>query len=723
MPRYQGPNQMQDFESEYEPERYTAGPNAPADPSNQGESVDMRLFGNYMQDVPENIQIPEYPTGQPTYTPPVIPDVTEGPITAGIAQEVREESQGYTPTGNIYNPGYTGPDGSNSGQFDQGSTLGSLNDSDVYLGSHTGNSENPAQDATNPTTTEAAEEAARLTQQRKARNVQQQMADGSMEYLEANNLLNQHISEDVYQTEEYTDPEGNKAIRPKVDPLTGDPLLKPELQADPFEAARTEVSPVSTATTSNAGSSGDVTAAASSATNVAVGENTFSSAASAEAFLAQFTEGTAVTAADHANIKAAKDVIARDFEASLIPISEVGNSLDKLRDIEPMKAASVAANMNELLSELESGNVPLWARPAVTKVEQSLAGRGVGASSIGRDSLFNAIISAAMPIAQSDANLEQDSNKTNYNSKVQALFNDEAQIFAARQFNATSINQTNQFISNLKAQVDMNNAARKDNMAQFNSSQRNQISLFNTQQLNDMEKLNTSERNAIARSNAQMQTNVSVSNAQMNTQVNMANAEMSGRFAMADADAANRMALANADRATQVSMSNRDSADRLSMSNADRATQVAMSNASMSNQLAQHQATLDANREQFNTQSANAIAQADVSWRRNLNTAETAAINAANQANVSNAFNLNNQAQQNLWQESRDKAHWAETATENEIARQHEGAMRLLVADIETAAAEGAAGSNSAWDKAKDAIITQGIDYSIDWFVNTNTND
>ena len=100
-----------------------------------------------------------------------------------------------------------------------------------------------------------------------------------------------------------------------------------------------------------------------------------------------------------------------------------------------------------------------------------------------------------------------------------------------------------------------------------------------------------------------------------------------------------------------------------------------------------------------------------------MNTAETAAINAANQANVSNAFNLNNQAQQNLWQESRDRAHWAETATENEKARQHEGAMRLLVADIEAGRAEGAAGGSSAWDQAKDAFLSKGIDKATDWLL------
>ncbi len=610
MAAQRGPSKMQDF-MEDKPKEITSG--ATSDPSQRGEVADMRMFGNYMQDVPSEVGNTSTPA---VYTEPAPADPSQrGQFTDQIRNTVTQESQNYSPTGNIYNPGYVGPTGGNSGQFDQGSTLGSLNDGDVYLGSHTAkeSAKNQSNAARASATTEATKEAKRLTEQQKARDTQQEIADDSQGYLAKNDLLNEYTAEDIYLR--------NDDGTPKLDPTTGEPLVRPELQSDDAILA------------------GEVL--------VNNGNGAFQgNATQAQAFLA-----TATAATPHAEIQAAQDVIVKDYEASLIPLSEVGNSLEKLRDIEPMQAASTARHMNELLAGMEEGNVPLWARPAVTKVEQALAGRGISASSIGRDSLFNAIINAAMPIAESDAAKEQDANKTNYNAKVQALFNDEAQIFAARQFNATSINQKNQFMTSLKAQVDQQNAARKDNMAQFNSQQRNSINMFN-------------------------------------------------------ADAANKVSLANAANQTQVSVAN-----------ANNATQVAVSNAQAANQLAMHQSSLDAQREQFNSQQQNAIAQADVAWRRNLNTAETAGINAANQANVSNAFNLNNQAQQNLWQETRDRAHWAETATENEKARQHEGAMRLLVADIEAGRAEGAASGSSAWDRAKDAFLSKGIDKATDWLL------
>ena len=53
-----------------------------------------------------------------------------------------------------------------------------------------------------------------------------------------------------------------------------------------------------------------------------------------------------------------------------------------------------------MLSGIEDGEIPVWARPAVSQVEQMLAERGMSASTVARDSLVNTIIQAALPIAQ-----------------------------------------------------------------------------------------------------------------------------------------------------------------------------------------------------------------------------------------------------------------------------------------------------------------------------------
>ena len=54
--------------------------------------------------------------------------------------------------------------------------------------------------------------------------------------------------------------------------------------------------------------------------------------------------------------------------------------------------ALVSNQLDTLLTGLDNGEVPTWAQPAVSAVNQMLAQRGLSASTIGRDNLFNAIL-------------------------------------------------------------------------------------------------------------------------------------------------------------------------------------------------------------------------------------------------------------------------------------------------------------------------------------------
>ena len=200
-----------------------------------------------------------------------------------------------------------------------------------------------------------------------------------------------------------------------------------------------------------------------------------------------------------------------NFEGTVQTISGLAQNLAKVAALEPMKAASMSSKLNSMLDGMEEGVIPLWARPAVTKVEQALAGRGLSASSIGRDSLFNAIIQAAMPIAQQDAAFEQDANKTVYTSKVQAIFEDTKIEFASAQFNAKSANDSAQFKAQLETQVALQNAARSDTMAQFNADS-----------LNKGEQFNASEGNRMAQFNATMETQRDQFNKTMDAKIDSA---------------------------------------------------------------------------------------------------------------------------------------------------------------------------------------------------------
>ena len=82
--------------------------------------------------------------------------------------------------------------------------------------------------------------------------------------------------------------------------------------------------------------------------------------------------------------------------------------------------ALVSTQMEGLLAGMEDGETPAWARPAVAAIEAQMARRGLSASSVGRDALFNAIIQSALPMAQSNAQALQQRAQQNLSNEQQA---------------------------------------------------------------------------------------------------------------------------------------------------------------------------------------------------------------------------------------------------------------------------------------------------------------
>jgi len=82
--------------------------------------------------------------------------------------------------------------------------------------------------------------------------------------------------------------------------------------------------------------------------------------------------------------------------------------------------ALVSSQIESLLGGMEDGEVPMWARPAVQSVNDMLVRRGMSASSVGRDALFNSIIQSAMPLAQSNAQALQATAAQNLSNQQQA---------------------------------------------------------------------------------------------------------------------------------------------------------------------------------------------------------------------------------------------------------------------------------------------------------------
>ena len=98
--------------------------------------------------------------------------------------------------------------------------------------------------------------------------------------------------------------------------------------------------------------------------------------------------------------------------------------------------ALVSTQIESLLTGIDTGQIPTWARGAVENVEKNLAARGLSKSTIARDALVNAIIQSALPIAQSNATALQQRASQNLTNEQQASVLTAQQNFQTQLVNA-----------------------------------------------------------------------------------------------------------------------------------------------------------------------------------------------------------------------------------------------------------------------------------------------
>ena len=115
--------------------------------------------------------------------------------------------------------------------------------------------------------------------------------------------------------------------------------------------------------------------------------------------------------------------------------------------------------------------------------------------------------------------------------------------------------------------------------------------------------------------------------------------------------------------------------------NANRLAAQQQFNVNEANAMRQFVANLESQRQQFNANMQAQIDQANAQWRRQQNTADTQAANEAARINAQNLFNMTAQAQNNLWNEYRDKAQWAMQTAENAADRNHQMAIAAMEID------------------------------------------
>jgi len=349
--------------------------------------------------------------------------------------------------------------------------------------------------------------------------------------------------------------------------------------------------------------------------------------------------------------------------------------------------ALVSTQIDGLLTGIEEGEIPAWAAPAVANVEAMLARRGLSASSVGRDNLFNAIIQSALPIAQSNAQAIQQSVSQQKNIEAQAeeanaqrrqqvalsnadkVFNLDMAQFSSDQQIALSNSKYLQTVSLTEASNDQQAAIQnavltsQANLAEADFYQRAQIQNAQAFLQTDMANLSNRQQSNMLKAQQTQQrmlSNQSASNAAK--QFNSTSENQTQQF-MASLNA--QVEQFNVSQKNTMEQFNVTSTNAAAARDAGRAADVDRFNAQLSTQVEQFNANQDFARNQWNAQNTAAVEQSNVQWRRNVNTVNTAMQNQINMQNAANAFAMSQTGQAFLWQQLRDQADYDFRNAEN----------------------------------------------------------
>ena len=356
--------------------------------------------------------------------------------------------------------------------------------------------------------------------------------------------------------------------------------------------------------------------------------------------------------------------------------------------------ALVSNQLDSLLKGMESGEIPTWANPAVAAVEQMLAQRGLSASTVGRDNLFNAIIQSAVPIAQSNAQaIQANVAQTREIESREEIFNAQARQqtalqnannvfkldlaqFSADQQTALANSKYLQTVSlteaNLEQQAAIQNATimARMNLADADFYQKAQIQNAQAFLGMDMANLNNEQQSNVL--TAQMKQQAMLSNQAATNAARQFNATSENQTQQFMTGLASEIEKFNSQQATSMSQFNAQVENANNALRFNVEADIERANAAMITEINKFNAQVDFNREQWNKQNAQTVEQSNIAWRRQANTINTAAANQVSMQNAMNAFNLNNQALSFLWQELRDQATFNFQRYENEENRKAE---------------------------------------------------
>ena len=226
-----------------------------------------------------------------------------------------------------------------------------------------------------------------------------------------------------------------------------------------------------------------------------------------------------------------------------------GKKIDNKQQVSITNAARFAEANNLTFTAAEQAkihNSELMKTIGLAELSSEQAATLQNASSIASMDLANLSNMQQAAVQNAQAFLQMDITNLNNAQQVaifkgqavqQSLLSDAAAENAAAQFNASSKNQTNQFMATLKTDVLKFNANQANAIAQFNAGAENAGSQFNTSIKNQREVFNAGNKLVVAQANAVWKQNVETLNTSAQNAANSAFAATTNEFTQGTIDA------------------------------------------------------------------------------------------------------------------------------------------------------------------------------------------
>ena len=285
--------------------------------------------------------------------------------------------------------------------------------------------------------------------------------------------------------------------------------------------------------------------------------------------------------------------------------------------------ALVSSQMEGLLAGMDEGVTPAWARPALANVEQMLAQRGLSASTVGRDALFNAIITTAMPMAQSNAQALQQRAAQNLGNQQQANLQQSTLDMQRRMANlsnqqqassqsATMAQQMNMMQSQFKQDAVMTSAQMQQQTRTQNIQNQQQAAVLNAQQQQATNAQNLGNEQQVELANLQIQDSTARENMTSVNQERMVEMQVAADFLAKNAGFKQQMDLANLSNEQQMSLANLTAKNQASSENlsAKQQTQLANLNSRLQTNLLQGKIAAEMNVAQLSVDQQTAVKNA-----------------------------------------------------------------------------------------------------------------